>query len=488
MKNCRIIIKSVRTDTVKLRKFALDPTLGFLFLAKYDSKSRLGAAILRFSLDGSHVKSLIKEKLFFPIDLSLDIAMKKIYFLDHYFDFIQVCDYDGNNRQFLQKLPHINFRRFSFFENVFYVSEEKNISIVQVLKSSTTLDNISPENLEASPKILKIFHQQIQPPSRFEICSTNNRCKHLCVPTLPEGSSTRLIENCLCKEGFISDNGPGMLISAPDNYKCKLSESRKFVMFVHDYPRMILGVDTDGNEGSLFSPIVDLKPNIAFDVDLNRKFVYFTSFSNNKRRLDNHIIEFRSFDGATRGELKEEFGAIDSIQYDWVGNNLYFTAHTPTSKIAAIKIETDRSKSFMVKTLVYTDIIGPSSLAIDPENGMMFWSSFADTYHIGGKIEMSWMDGTSREVLASKDVNGNGTVFWPVSLTYYRATNTLYWYDVLSQSIEYITLGEKKVRGQNKLSTVHFQSLTVVAGKIFYVNQENNTIDAVRLDSSNFER
>lgn len=482
MKHCRIIVKS--TDTVKLRKFTIDPTSGFLFLAKYDSKSRVGAGILRYSLDGQNMKSLLKEKVFYPIDLSLDVAMKKVYFLDHYFDFIQVCDYDGNNRKFLTKFTKfakfqksisskVHFHRILYFENNFFVAD-KNISMIQ---ASSTFKKSLSENLEAPPKMLKLFHQQIQPPSRFEICTSNNKCEQLCIPSpeTPQGSSSRLVENCLCKEGYKSDNG-----------KCKLSEARQFIMFVHDYPKTIVAVDTDGNGESLFSPIIGLKPNIAFDVDINRKQIYFTSFTSNERNTNN-VIEFRSFDGATRGSLKGEFGAVQSIQYDWVGKNLYFTTETPTTRIAVVKTETGKSDSAMIRTLIDRNIIGPCSLAIDPENGLMFWNSISNRHLLGSQIEMAWMDGSSREILASRNVNGNGSVYWPVSLTYYKATKTLYWYDILSQTIESISLGDKKIRAQSKLSKVHFQSLTVVAGKIFWVNQESKAIEAVRIDNSNIE-
>lgn len=72
-----------------------------------------------------------------------------------------------------------------------------------------------------------------------------------------------------------------------------------------------------------------------------------------------------------------------------------------------------------------------------PCPGLMFWSSFADTYQSGGKIEMSNLDGTSRKVLAAKGVNGNGSIFWPVSLTYSKETKTLYWLDVLRYDLQH---------------------------------------------------
>lgn len=118
----------------------------------------------------------------------------------------------------------------------------------------------------------------------------------------------------------------------------------------------------------------------------------------------------------------------------------------------------------------------------------MFWSSFADSYNVGGKIEMSWMDGTSREVLAMKNVNGNGSIYWPVSLTYCKESKKLYWLDVLSQTIDSITLDGKKVREQRKVSALYSQSLAVLNGKIYWSDNLKNTIEVANIDSSDFKR
>ncbi|CRL03072.1 CLUMA_CG016407, isoform A [Clunio marinus] len=482
MKHCRIIIKSSKNETVKLRTFAIDPNSGFLFLTKFDPKSRFGAAIMRYSMDGENGLNLLQNKLFYPNDLTLDVAMKRIYFLDHYFDFIQQCDYDGRNRQFLQKLPLMKFHRITFFENTFYGAVNKNLSVIQVSKSSVMFKKVLAENLEANPKIVKIFHQQTQPTtSEVKVCERNkNKCEHLCVPTL-DSSDSRIIEKCLCREGFKLENG-----------KCKLMEAKRFLMYVEEYPKILKGVDIEDTNRQVFSPIIGLKSSIAFDVDLVNKIIFFTSYSE-MNDTDNKLIEFQSFNGSNRGVIEGDFGAIQSLSYDWVGKNLYFAGQLPKAKIAAVKIKfdsTESSSSSIIKTLVNKNIIGPCSLALDPENGLMFWSSFADSYNVGGKIEMSWMDGTSREILAGKDVNGtgNGWIYWPVSLTYYKEKNQLYWLDVLKQTIDSITLDKKRTREHRKVGASYSQSIAIISGKIFWTDNLKDTIEMANIDSSDFKR
>lgn len=140
----------------------------------------------------------------------------------------------------------------------------------------------------------------------------------------------------------------------------------------------------------------------------------------------------------------------------------------------------------MVSSL--TSDVEPFQLTvIDISTGLMFWSSFSNSYNVGGKIEMSWMDGSSREVVASKNVNGNDSIYWPVSLTYYKETNKLYWLDVLSQTIDSVTLGARKIREQIKIFE-NSQSIAVVAGKIFWSDSLKNTIECTNIDSSDFKR
>lgn len=360
MKFCRIIISSIKSDMVKYRSFAIDPSAGFLFLTKHDPKSRVGAAMIRYSMDGKNQKSLLQDKMFYINDLTLDVAMKKIYFLDHYFDFIQQCDYDGGNRQFLQKLPLMKFHRIVFFENMFYGAVSKNLSVVQVSKSSTVYKRVLAENLPSPPKVVKLFHQQIQPVQpRSKICSTNNKCEHLCFPTVEplDGSQPRIVEKCLCQEGFKLENG-----------KCKLREANKMLMYVQDYPKVLRAVELDGSDEQIIAPIVGLKSNIAFDVDMNNKILYFTSYSELNSN-ESKIIEYQSFNGSNRGILSGNFGAIQSMVYDWVGQNLFFTSQSPRPKIAAVKLKGAEGDALMIKTLIYKNIIGPCSLALDPEKG-----------------------------------------------------------------------------------------------------------------------
>lgn len=57
------------------------------------------------------------------------------------------------------------------------------------------------------------------------------------------------------------------------------------------------------------------------------------------------------------------------MSYDWIGNNLYFASSAPKYKISVLKLKNAASENVMIKTLISKDIIGPSSVTLDPENG-----------------------------------------------------------------------------------------------------------------------
>ncbi|MBN3273161.1 LRP2 protein, partial [Polyodon spathula] len=55
--------------------------------------------IERASMDGSVRKVILTYKLYWPNGLTLDYPTQRLYFADAYLDYIDYCDYDGNNRK-----------------------------------------------------------------------------------------------------------------------------------------------------------------------------------------------------------------------------------------------------------------------------------------------------------------------------------------------------------------------------------------------------
>jgi low-density lipoprotein receptor-related protein 1 (alpha-2-macroglobulin receptor) len=176
------------------------------------------------------------------------------------------------------------------------------------------------------------------------------------------------------------------------------------------------------------------------------------------------------------------------MAYDWIGNNLFLSFSGPKYKISVMSLRTKNLNELpVIKTLVDKNFTGPSSITLDVENGMLYWTSFAERYHIGGKIEMARMDGTYRETLASKNVNGNSSIYWPVSLSYCKETRSLFWLDVLSQVIESINIDTKE-RTIRRLGNSYAQSMTILSNFLYWSDNLKGNILMINIKSSNFDK
>ena len=52
------------------------------------------------------------------------------------------------------------------------------------------------------------------------------------------------------------------------------------------------------------------------------------------------------------------------------------------------------------KSLVDTGLENPTSIALDPEMGLMFWTEAGSN----PRIERAWMDGTNREIIIDTEL------------------------------------------------------------------------------------
>lgn len=74
--------------------------------------------------------------------------------------------------------------------------------------------------------------------------------------------------------------------------------------------------------------------------------------------------------------------------------------------------------SYFSQVLVNTDLFDPRSIAVSPDEGLMFWS---DWYERSPKVERAALDGSDRSILV-KDGLG-----WPNGITLDIPRRRLYW-------------------------------------------------------------
>ncbi|GFY41350.1 putative vitellogenin receptor [Trichonephila inaurata madagascariensis] len=143
----------------------------------------------------------------------------------------------------------------------------------------------------------------------------------------------------------------------------------------------------------------------------------------------------------------------EDIAVDYVARNFYFT-DSGLKKILACKMD-----GSMCHTLHDTNIERPRAIALDPQEGLVYWSDWGNDT---AGIYRSGMDGSRRATLVSKDVG------WPNGIAVDHTTNRLYWADAQLSTIEYITLDGKIRKVLLKDEVFHPYSLTVFEDGLYW--------------------
>ena len=91
-----------------------------------------------------------------------------------------------------------------------------------------------------------------------------------------------------------------------------------------------------------------------------------------------------------------EFGLDfpDGMAVDWVAGNVYWT------DMSFNRIEVARTDGRARRVLIWSDLTRPSSLAVNPSDGLMYWSSWGPV----PLIEQANMDGMERQIFLSAKV------------------------------------------------------------------------------------
>ena len=120
------------------------------------------------------------------------------------------------------------------------------------------------------------------------------------------------------------------------------------------------------------------------------------------------------------------------------------------------------------RTLVSSSLNKPTSLVVDPEHGLMFWSD-AGEYP---KIEMAWMDGTKRKVIVKTEIER------PDGLAIdFAMDHMLYWVDTKRNTIESMDKEGKRrhviAQGGSVIKPV---SVDVFESNMYWINGNGDVI------------
>jgi low density lipoprotein-related protein 2 len=153
------------------------------------------------------------------------------------------------------------------------------------------------------------------------------------------------------------------------------------------------------------------------------------------------------------------------VASDWLSGNIYWT-ESKEGGMGTIMVAMEDGR--YRRSIVTTDIEYPTSIAVDPEHGLMYWTDAGNN----PKIETAWMDGSKRRAIVTTNIAQ------PEAITIdYAMDHTIYWLDSKLGTIEVMDHdGQNRhvvLRGSSLKKPV---SLDIFESNMFWVNGENGAI------------
>uniref|UniRef100_A0A3Q2CY79 Low density lipoprotein receptor-related protein 1Ab n=1 Tax=Cyprinodon variegatus TaxID=28743 RepID=A0A3Q2CY79_CYPVA len=275
-------------------------------------------------------------------------------------------------------------------------------------------------------------------------CAKHLKCSQKC-----EQEKSRV--KCSCYEGWELE---------ADMESCKSSDPFKpFIIFSNRHE--IRRIDLHKGEFSVLVP--GLRNTIALDFHLNQSTLYWTD-----------VVEDKIY----RGKLSEN-GALTSfevvIQYglatpeglavDWIAGNIYWVESNLD------QIEVAKLDGTMRTTLLAGEVEHPRAIALDPRDGILFWTDWDASLP---RIEAASMSGEGRRTIHRETGSGG----WPNGLTVDYMERRIVWIDARSDAIysaKYDGSGLIEVlRGHEYLS--HPFAVTMYGGEVYWTDWRTNTL------------
>ncbi|XP_016396957.1 low-density lipoprotein receptor-related protein 1 [Sinocyclocheilus rhinocerous] len=275
-------------------------------------------------------------------------------------------------------------------------------------------------------------------------CAKHLKCSQRC-------EQDKFNVKCSCYDGWALE---------PDMESCRSTDPFKpFIIFSNRHE--IRRIDLHKGEFSVLVP--GLRNTIALDFHLNESSLYWTD-----------VVEDKIY----RGKLSEN-GALTSfdvvIQYglatpeglavDWIAGNIYWVESNLD------QIEVAKLDGTMRTTLLAGDVEHPRAIALDPREGILFWTDWDATMP---RIEAASMSGHGRRTIHKETGSGG----WPNGLTVDYLERRILWIDARSDAIysaKYDGSGLIEVlRGHEYLS--HPFAVTMYGGEVYWTDWRTNTL------------
>uniref|UniRef100_A0A1I7SE82 EGF-like domain-containing protein n=1 Tax=Bursaphelenchus xylophilus TaxID=6326 RepID=A0A1I7SE82_BURXY len=204
-------------------------------------------------------------------------------------------------------------------------------------------------------------------------------------------------------------------ILAPDKKTCKVAENRDEMRVYVSNRNRIYWSDPTLENWRTFAAQVENAVAIAWDSVSDRIFW-------------SDIRDKKIYSATRNGTDVETFigqglDITEGIAVDWVGRNLYWVdSSLNTIEVACL------DKKGVRAVLLHENIDQPRGLALDPRQGLMFWTDWGQN----PRIERANMDGTDRKIIV------HTKIYWPNTISIDYTTKRIYFADSKLDYIDFV--------------------------------------------------
>uniref|UniRef100_A0A8B9LVB8 Low-density lipoprotein receptor-related protein 2 n=1 Tax=Astyanax mexicanus TaxID=7994 RepID=A0A8B9LVB8_ASTMX len=365
------------------RGLVLDPRNGvhLMFWTDWGRNPRIEKA----SMDGKQRTTIISSKLYWPNGLTIDYPNSLLYFADAYLDFIDYCDYNGNNRKqvlasdLVLQHPHA----ITIFEDFVYWTDRYVSRVIRANKWHGENQTVMLYNLP-QPMGLVAMHPARQP-TGDNLCA-GSPCTHIC---LLSAVGPRFY-SCACPSGWTL---------AADQLTCTRVDD-PFLVVVRDSIIYGISLNPEDTTNDAMVPVAGLQNGYDVDFDDAEQMIYWVEHPGEIHRV-------RS-DGTNRTEFAPAaiLGSPVGLALDWMSQNLYYTnPSTQSIEVLRLKGEVQYRKTLLTNNGTPTGAGSPVGIAVDPARGKMYWTDQGTESGVPAKVASADMDGSNSVVLYTNNLD-----------------------------------------------------------------------------------
>ncbi|KAG8510408.1 Low-density lipoprotein receptor-related protein 2 [Galemys pyrenaicus] len=329
----------ISNNVTNPRGLALDPRINdhVMFWSDWGHHPR----IERASMDGTLRTVIVQDKIFWPNGITIDYPNRLLYFIDGYLDYIDFCDYNGNNRKQVVASDLILRHPYALtlFEDSVYWTDRGTQKVMQANKWHGGNQSVIINNV-VYPLGIVAVHSSKQP--------TYDQPFLIAV-------RYSVIFGISLNPGVKSNDGMVPISGIRNGYDVEFDDSEEFIYWVEN-PGEIHRVKTDGTQRTVVVP-------------------------------------------------RSSMGSSTSLALDWISRNLYYTdPGTQSIKVFTLRGNVRYRKTLITNNGTELGVGFPVGITVDPAKGKLYWSDQGTDSGVPAKIASANMDGTSSQILFSGEL------------------------------------------------------------------------------------